>query len=162
MREIELLDAIKRRVKEALRDLRYPTADNNLQDREPTVIKGFYMKDEGSAFVDSDVDEVAPFIIVRPKKGSEIARDEFKIDTEIIIQIYDDSEDKTGHLLLLSAMNRIRANIFENQILDNTFIYDGGFTWEIPEEQPVPNWQMGIMCSWLIPAVQRTDIAEYI
>ena len=162
MREIELIEAIKIRCEEALKDLRFATKNPELPKRAPAVIKGFYMKDEDSAFVSEDIEEIAPFVIVRPRIGEEIARDEFRIQVEMIVQIHNDDPDMIGHVDCLLAMNRIRANIQQYPILENKFHYDGGWKWELNEGQPAPVWEIQIMSNWLIPNTQRIDVAGYI
>lgn len=162
MREIELIEAIKLRCAEALKDLRFSTADKKLPKRAPIVLRGSYPKDEDSAFVSDDVDEVAPFVIVRLVSGEDVSRDEFRVQVEIIIQIVNDHPDKIGDEDCLLAMNRIRANIQQYPILENKFHYDGGWKWELNDGQPMPNWQIQILSNWLIPNTQRIDVAEYI
>lgn len=162
MREIELIEAIKKRCEEAVIDLRFSTEDSAEPKRAPTVIKGFYMKNEDSAFVSEEVEHIAPFIIVRPRTGEDVARDEFRVQAEIIIQVYNNDPEMVGHVDCLLAMNRIRANIQQYPILENKFHYDGGWKWELNEEQPEPMWQIQILSNWLIPNTQRIDVQEFI
>lgn len=162
MREIELKEALKKRCVEALEDLRFNTADSKQPQKPPTVLNGFYIPAENSAFVDANVEEVAPFVIVRALQGTEVARDEFQIQTMVVVQIFNDSPDFTGDTDCLLAMNRIRANIQNTPILDNVFQYDGGFKWQLKEEQPHPNWEIEITMNWLIPNTQRTDYNKFI
>lgn len=162
MREIELIKAIKKRCEESVRDLYYETADKKLEPRKPRILDGFYIPQEQSAFAKPDIEEIAPFIIVRPSKARERARDECVVTIDIIVQIYNKDPKFIGHYDLLVAMNRIRDNILHNPILDNVFEYDGGFEWQIQPEQPFPNWEIEIKTNWLIQNPQRTDYNEYI
>lgn len=162
MREIELIQAIKKRCEESLKDLRFSTADPKIAKRAPSIIGGFYMKNEDSAFVSENVEEVAPFVIVRPKTGEDVSRDEFRVQVEIVIQVFNEDPAMIGHVDCLLAMNRIRANIQQYPILENKFHYDGGWKWELNDEQPVPNWEIQILSNWLIPNTQRIDVVEYI
>lgn len=161
MREIELRESLKLRCQEALKDLILYQADGT--PKQPTLIKGFYLPSEESAFVDDKVEEVAPFILVRLKKGIENDRDKFSVTSEVIVQIYSSDQDQfTGDTELLLCMNRIRDNILNKPILNDIFQYDGGFEWQIAEDQPVPNWEISLTMNWLVPNPQRSDYNEFI
>lgn len=162
MREIQLIKAIQARCKEALKDLYLPTKNADLPHKNPTVLDGFYIPEENSAFVDENVEEIAPFLIVRVIQGEDAADDKFRVKSEIIVQIFNDDPKFTGDQDLLVCMNRIRDNIKQNQTLENVFIYDGGFKWELANDQPFPNWEMTITANWLIPNPQRTDYSAFI
>ncbi|WNA15503.1 hypothetical protein [Acinetobacter phage HFM1] len=162
MREIELIEAIKKRCADSLKDLRFGTADAKLAKRAPIVLRGSYPPNEDSAFVSSSITEITPFVIVRLLTGEDVARDEFRVQVEIIVQIFNDHPDMIGDEDCLLAMNRIRANIQQYPILENKFHYDGGWKWELNDSQAMPNWQIQILSNWLIPNTQRIDVAECI
>lgn len=159
MREYELREALKARIEEALKDLQLESADH--KPKKPHVVKGWYLPEEQNAFSGDDVQEIAPFVIVRTTKGQENARDQFQVETEVIVQIFNDSSDFTGDTECLLAMNRIRDNILDKPTLDKMFIYDGGFKWQLNPEQPFPNWEIQITMNWLIPNPQRSDYNEF-
>ncbi|QHJ79163.1 MAG: hypothetical protein [Caudoviricetes sp.] len=162
MREIELVEAIKVRCDEAIKDLRFSTADKNLPLIKPNIIDGWFMPDEKSAFTNAEITEITPFVIVRARTGEDISRDEFRIQVEIIIQLYNGDPKMIGHIDCMLAMNRIRANIQQYPILENKFHYDGGWKWEMIDAQPAPNWEIQILSNWLIPNTQRIDVQECI
>ena len=165
MREIELIQAIKKRCSEALINLRFNTEQKNKPKRCPKTIRGWNLPAGGNAFVesDNDVEKQNPFIIVRPQTGNDSARDELKASMLIIVQVYNDESDFTGYEDLLICMNRIYDSIKNNPVLENTFIYnEGSFQWSLNEEQPFPIWQMGITTDWTLPNTQRSDVNTYI
>lgn len=162
MTENQLIKALQKRMREALSETFLPTKNPKLPLKNPTILKGSYIPEESSAFTDETVDEVAPFVAVRLINGEDVADDQFRVKSEVIVQIFNDSNDFTGDRDLLLCMNRIRDNIRQDQILENTFIYDGGFKWELANEQPFPNWEMTITMNWLVPNPQRTDYNKFI
>lgn len=159
--ETELLQAIRNRCEIALSEIKLNNQKNELQ--EIKVLEGFNLPVEESVFKKAQKDLIVPAVIVRPLKGNDIDNDEkFSVKTEIIITIFNDDVKFIGHNDLLLCMNLIRDNIKQDQTLENKFIYDGGFEWQINPEQPYPFWEISLMMNWLVPNTQRTDYNEFI
>lgn len=120
--------------------------------RAPIVVDGWLPPKD----VDSDR---FPFLILRQKSGQDSAPGADESSTaaiEIVVGTYSDTDD--GWLDVLLLVDAIRLDLAaEPVIADTAFFHVGPLGWQIPEQQPRPQWFGVITTNWNIPRPQRVD-----
>lgn len=121
--------------------------------RSPTVLDGWLPPKAGAN------DEEFPFILVRPMSGldtEESAEQHAEAKIKIIVGVYSDTDD--GWLDLVHVVDAIRIDLGAQPSLEGTsFEQAGPITWELPEDQPRPEWLGTIISNWILPRPARVD-----
>lgn len=98
----------------------------------------------------------APFIIVRPKSGDDnLSQNTAVVSCELIIVTISE-DDQGGYVDALNVCERIRGYLLSNRTLDKKYLLEG-FSWDLPDEQPFPNWNIVVKVSYLIQMPQDTQ-----
>ena len=130
----------------------YPLFPTKSGERAPTVIDGWLPPRE------SEVDQF-PFMILRPKSGNDSAQaaDENAVAVfDIIVGTYSDDDD--GWLDVAILIDAIRADIgAAPAIVGTAYEHVGPLAWQIPEQQPRPQWFGTVTTVWQIPRPQRVE-----
>lgn len=121
--------------------------------RAPRVLDG-WLPPKASAGA-----EDYPFILVRPSSGldtEESADQHTEVKVKLIIGTYSDTDD--GWLDLMFIVDAIRYDLGAAPVLQGTgFEQVGPLTWELPEEQPRPEWLATVTTNWILPRPRRVD-----
>lgn len=147
-----LQDALVEEIKNILSDRRYKTPAGDL------IPINVYPQNIPVEQSDDDADPV-PYIIVRLSGGE----DKGGFDSNnvckilIIMGIYDMDSSAQGHRHLLNIINKIYERFQINPCLDNKFVYQGGFKWDIQEDGYYPYYFGAMEMSFNIPALRRED-----
>lgn len=128
---VDLIDTLADFVSNAVQDYQLPTGKIGEQKlRAPQVVKYFLpAKDR----VKADF----PCVIVRPIKGTDDLQ-EASIKVRLIIGTY--AEDEQGIVDSINILERIRLKLYEQDVLANKYCLEKPCHYEIPEEQPIPEW----------------------
>lgn len=122
-----------------------------LNTREPTVHDGWLPPKLGPD------DEQFPFLIVRPRSGVDSpqgADQDSRATVEIIAGTYSDTDDGWHDALLL--IDAIRQSLAGSPVLaDTPFEHTGPLTWDLPADQPRPQWLATITTTWTLPRPRR-------
>lgn len=147
-----LQDALVAEIKNILSDRRYSTPAGEL------IPINVYSQNIPVEQSDDDVDPI-PYIIVRLGGGEDRGTfdSNYVIKLIIIMGIYDDSPTAQGHRHLLNIINKIYERFQVNPCLDNKFVYQGGFKWDIQEDGYYPYYFGAMEISFNIPALRRED-----
>jgi hypothetical protein len=128
------------------------TKDPTVQ-RAPTVGDGWLPPKTAGA------DDQYPFLLVRPSGGTDTeqsADQNATADVDIVIGTFSDSDD--GWLDVLLIIDAIRADLgAAPSIVGTAFEQTGPSTWQIPEEQPRPQWLGVVKTKWTVPRPQRVE-----
>jgi len=120
--------------------------------RPPSVVGGWLPPKT------TDVEQF-PFLIVRPRSGvdSEQGADQdARATLQIIVGTLSDTDDGWVDVLLL--IDAIRADLGAQPSITGTgYEQTGPLTWEIPEQQPRPQWFGTITTNWTLPRPQRAE-----
>lgn len=104
-------------------------------------------------------DQQFPFVIVRPRTGTDTpqeAEQRATANIEIIVGTYSDTDD--GWLDVLDLIQAIRQDLDEAPTINGApFEQTGPLTWEVPEEQPRPQWLGRVSTVWTIPRPRRAE-----
>lgn len=143
--------AIKGRVVAAVADFLLGTPDPAVT-RAPAVIDGWLAPKiaEVSQF---------PFVIIRPRTGTDTeqsADQNSTVDVDIIIGVYGDEDDTWFDVSFV--LDALRADLgAAPSIAGTAFEQTGPLTWEIPEQQPRPQWFGVVKTKWTVPRARRVD-----
>lgn len=150
MVEAELLLTLSEFVREAVKDYRLPV--KNGDPRPPQVVPGFLPPKRGSEHDDF------PFVIVRPVKGS--CDETASATVNLIVGVYDESVKGFEHCL--NIMTRLRTAVCEKGVVANRYQLTRPITWELPEEQPYPQWLLLMTTEWAFYApIEKYDEGFY-
>lgn len=106
-----------------------------------------------------DDDDPAPYIIVRIVKGDDSgeADSNHAVKILLIIGIFDDDLAAQGHRTVLHIINKIYRRFKADPNLNNKYVYDGPFLWEIQDDAYYPYYFGAVQGSFNIPAIRRED-----
>lgn len=121
--------------------------------RAPSVLDGWLPPKANAG------DKQFPFILVRPRQGTDTeqsAEQNATAQVDIIVGTW--SDDDAGWLDVALVIDAIRQDLDEQPAIQATgFEQTGPLTWEIPEEQPRPQWFGKVHTVWTIPRPQRVE-----
>lgn len=139
MTDIELAEALRAAIAEAVKDLMLPV--KNGEPRPPQVING-YLPPKRSNTADD-----YPFVIVRLENGTN-DREETETSVTFIIGCY--SEEFDGHEHCINVMSRIKNFLFSmpNNILADRYVLQFPMSWELVSDQPYPQWRLDMSTKW--------------
>jgi hypothetical protein len=124
--------------------------------RMPVVIDGWLPPKKNTG--DSSDDQF-PFLILRPRTGVDSpqgADQDATATLEIIVGTYSDTDD--GWLDVMFLIDAIRDDLnAEPAIRGTAFHHVGPLSWQIPEEQPRPQWFGTINTVWQLPRAERVE-----
>lgn len=149
---------------EELRDLTEEVVKNYFLEtkqkdfcKPPQVVTG-YLPPKQPRYKDDSGDDIPdfPFVIVRLIKGLD-AQQSANAVVKFIIGIY--SEDPTeGWKDIASIIERIRQELCKKYIIAKRYQLEKPIKWEIPEEQPFPQWIGEIITTWTAAQVVPESI----
>lgn len=139
MVENELTKALREFIAAAVENYRLPVKNGEM--RAPTVVNGYLPPKR------SNVEDDFPFVLVRPESG-ETSLEETRCTVAIIIGCYTTEFD--GYEYCVNVMERIKQALCEMPYgtLANKYQLCYPVKWEMPDEQPYPQWQVGMTTDW--------------
>lgn len=139
MVENELAKALRAFIADAVKDYRLPVKTGEM--KAPTVVNGFLPPKRSTA------EEDFPFVLVRLEKGA-TDLEETAVTAAIIIGCYTTEFD--GHEHCINVMERIKQALCSMPYgtLASKYILRYPVKWELPDEQPYPQWQLGMTTEW--------------
>lgn len=139
MIENNLTRALRDFLTDRLKDMRLPTKKGGL--RPPMIFNGFLPPKKEMP------DDDFPYVIVRLDKGT-VEQSVRRIAVSIIVGCYDLQFD--GYESCVNVATRIINELTTclNQTLDEKFMLTLPITWNVPAEQPYPQWELVIQAEW--------------
>jgi hypothetical protein len=129
---------------------RFPLLETKGGARAPQVFDGWLPPRQNDA-------DPFPFFLPRPVGGTDTeegAEQYGSATVKIIVGTYSDTDD--GWLDVQLLIDAIRTDILERPIIEGTaYQQTGALTWEIPEEQPRPQWFGTVTTIWTVPRPER-------
>lgn len=100
-----------------------------------------------------------PFVIVR-MSSEEDTGDRAKVTVKIIVGVYaEDIAQGSGDLM--NILERIRQALFKKRVIDKRFRIEYPFSWQVPDEQPYPEWLAVITTNWTVPRpIEEVDYGQ--
>ena len=103
--------------------------------------------------------EQYPFLIVRPVSGADSeqsAEENATANFQIIVGTFSDTDD--GWIDVMLLIDAVRNSFgSEPAIKGTSFEQTGPMTWNIPQEQPRPQWIGIVNTIWTIPRPRRVE-----
>ena len=129
---VDLVDTLANFIDNVVKDYRLPVSSIGIQNtKAPQVVKYFLPPKRSNDTPDF------PFIIIRPINGIDDLN-ESTLKMRIIIGAY--AEDAQGIINAINIMERIRLKLYECGVLDNRYRLEKPCHYDIPEEQPHPEY----------------------
>lgn len=144
MTEHLLIDAVRKKVKDVVKDFRLETRFEE-HPRCPTVFEGDLPPKRSNSTDDF------PFVIVRFEESSS-TNDEITASVLIVAGCF--TEDLLGHRDCMNVLTRIRTALLTmpNGILDDRYILQPPIKITNLPEQPYPQWQINMETKWCFRA----------
>lgn len=143
----------------------------DLIDELKKVFKGFKLKDPYGNESDINIfsqnlplinideeEEPFPYIIVRVTEGAiNDIESEQELTTQLLVGIYDDSQEANGHKDILNIIQKMHKRFFKNNVLANKYVMQTPFKWVLQEEDTNPYYFGGIEVSWKTRTIEKED-----
>ena len=139
-----------------------PSGEEGLHDKETDYVMRrplrIFKQDVPINETDDDFDP-APYIIVRLKSGvDDGSADAFNTVTVIfIIAIWDDDNDSQGYRDVVDIIQKIYIRFHKDPMLNNQFMYAGGYQWALQEDNYWPYFFGACTLSFNIPSIRREN-----
>lgn len=145
----ELSKAIRELCAEAVKNFRLPT-EKGKELSAPQIVNGFLPPKRSS------VKDDFPFVLVRPT-DCEMNRGSQEIKVSIIVGCY--SEEFDGYEYCVNVSERICEKIatLEMETLKKKYQMRFPIRWNVPNEQPFPQWQAEIETIWTYNSPMNAD-----
>lgn len=120
--------------------------------RAPQVVDGWLPPKDGVGA------QVYPFVLVRPSSGSDTEEgieQHGEARVRLIVGVYGDDDDTW--LSLVHIIDAIRLSLDAAPSVGGSYDHVGPLTWEIPDEQPRPEWIAYVTTNWYVPRPLRVD-----
>ena len=96
-----------------------------------------------------------PFALIRMEKGT--SNFESKVVTvNIIIGIYDNSNDNQGHIAIMNIIDRFEERFLQKPTL-NEFCINEEMSFALDDESTSPYYLGAITTTWNVPKINRKD-----
>lgn len=98
-----------------------------------------------------------PFLLVRPQRGRDDVPGAAPTSTatvEIVVGTYSDTDD--GWIDALALVDALRLDLAAKPT-EGAYEHTGPLTWELPDEQPRPQWLARVTTSWTLPRPRRVE-----
>jgi hypothetical protein len=132
---------------------KFPLLETKSMARAPSIVDGWLPPKPGAE------SEQFPFLIVRPFTGTDTCEGADQTGSatmKIIVGTYSDTDD--GWLDVLLLIDAIRSDLAEQPTIAGTaFEHLGPLTWEVPEQQPRPQWFGTVTTNWNIARPRRIE-----
>lgn len=129
---VDLVNTLANFIDNVVKDYRLPVSAIGIEKtKAPQVVKYFLPPKRSSEAPDF------PCVIIRPVNGIDDLN-EATLKVRIIIGAY--AEDSQGIINAINIMERIRLKLYERGTLDNKYCLEKPCHYDIPEEQPHPEY----------------------
>lgn len=119
-----------------------------------------YHQDTPKKQSDEEAEEY-PYCVIRIANGSTNATDAEKnyIRVILLFGIYDSSPKNSGHVTILSIMNKLLAALSKNNLLAH-FVQKGDIAWVLDDEDAFPYFFGGMDMTFVPTMVTRREIDD--
>lgn len=146
MSELDLCEAIERRIKEVTASLllEYEEQDEegNFKRKSPQVVSGYLPPKRSSDTPDY------PYIIVRPGEGTTSDDGNSICTVKLLIGCF--SEEYDGYKNCFLILNELKRAFMEQRTLEKHFRFELPFSWNMFDDQPWPEWVLEVESRWSV------------
>lgn len=153
MNEIALAEALRERLTEIVELMQLPTDAGNDALKAPRIVNGFIEPKRSRGNKEDDPD--FPYIVVRPPMGRTDAPPDNATTVQMNLIVGCHSEAFDGYEYCLHVMSEVRRGLMQQQTLNpgaigSVFRLEYPFEWELPDDQPWPQFIMLVKTRWTI------------
>lgn len=105
---------------------------------------------------EDDENDPAPYIITVIQEGNRDGDDPFVIKIGLVICIYNNSFDRSGHFDLLKVIQKLESRFGKNSYVGN-FEVRNSFKFALQEVQPHPYYYGGVILEFNAPRTTKED-----
>lgn len=105
---------------------------------------------------EDDENDPAPYIITVIQKGNRNGNDPFVIKIGLVICIYNNSLDRSGHFDLLKVIQKLESRFGKDSYVGNFEVQDS-FEFAIQDPQPHPYYYGGVILEFNAPRTTKED-----
>ncbi len=105
---------------------------------------------------EDDENDLAPYIITVIQEGSRDGNEPFVIKIGLVICIYNNSRDRSGHFDLLKVIQKLESRFGKNSYVGN-FEVRNSFKFALQEVQPHPYYYGGVILEFNAPRTTKED-----
>lgn len=105
---------------------------------------------------DDDENDLPPYIITRIQSGERKGSGPMVITVGLIICIYNNSRDRSGHFDLLKVIQKLEIRYAKNSYVGNFEVQDS-FEFALQEVQPHPYYFGGVILRFNAPRTTKED-----
>lgn len=149
MTAVDLVRRVVALLTDAVEDLRLEPADGGA-DRAPVVVEGWLPPPR------HDDERRPPLVLVRAARGSD---EEDGSRTTLIVAVECHTDDVAGWQDATTVMQRCRSALLAIGTL-GPHVRELPISWELADEQPLPQWIGVITSTWLSPRVEYLGATE--
>jgi hypothetical protein len=151
MNEIFLCQSLRDRLTAIVEQMQLPTDTDANTLKAPRVVSGFLEPKRSRGSKEDEPD--FPYIIVRPPNGQTTADQTSTAQVNLIIGCHSDEFD--GYEYCLHVMSEVRRGLMTQPNLNpdaigSVFRMEYPFEWELPDDQPWPEFLMLVKTRWTI------------
>lgn len=156
MAEVELLEALKRRIEQAVKDIYHPTDHSRGREQSykaPQVVEGYLPPKRAG-----ETEEDFPLVIVRPSKWStEEMQGSVQDLLGIKILVGSYGSDPGDFKYALNIWRRILNDLREEPCLNSKYRMRNSVPAEMPDEQARDIYYLEAMTTWELPTPQEVE-----
>lgn len=161
MNEIALCEALRTRLSEIVPLMQMPTDAKDETLKAPRIVNGYLEPKRSRGPKEEEPD--FPYVIVRPPKGSTDPQGMTTVNVNILIGCY--SEEFDGYEYCLHVLSEIRRGLMERpnltpHKLGSVFRMEYPFDWDMPDDQPWPEFIIMAKTRWTIATPQQISDDE--
>jgi hypothetical protein len=105
---------------------------------------------------EDDENDLPPYIITRIQAGEKEKNDPMVIDVGLIICIYNNSRDRSGHFDLLKVIQKLESRFGKNSYVGNFEVQDS-FQFALQDVQPHPYYYGGVILKFNAPKTIKEE-----
>lgn len=151
MNEIALCDVLRQRLTTIVEQMQLPTDTDANTLKAPRIVNGYLEPKRSRGPKETEPD--FPYIIVRPPNGNTQQDHTSTVQVNLIIGCH--SEEFDGYEYCLHVLSEVRRGLMEQPNLNpgaigSVFRMEYPFEWEMPDDQPWPEFLILVKTRWTI------------
>lgn len=144
MTSVDLLKALVVFLQDKLKDYRYEDSSGR--------VKPIYVKDGFLKVRENAEEEFFPYVLVRLSKGT-ATLEESTVKVQFLIGVMEyDAND--GYIGCLNIMEHVKQSLQEVVFIADRFAVEMPIEWDVPREQPYPEWYAVVEATFTVGNLQ--------
>lgn len=151
---VELQKELKNRIEEALKDLRLPSPDYQVEEGTKVQVNVFIQDLPEPTEED---ESLHPSVVIKISEGEYDFVEGSKVPVLLIITTYDLDEKLRGYENAMTIMNKLIADFSKCPLVSSKYRVDSKISWLIPDEDLHPYHYAAVQLSFDVPSILPED-----